>query len=200
MRFPDRGATRAYPERRWPWIIENNWYFSSVYSEKPIMPNGLGSPELDPNPTRARTFTELSRDARIEMKLRRLPANCPGNAQKYSPCFGRACTPAPYGNLGFGVAATCSRFGQSGAVSSGMGLGMREVKRPEKLRIWRPEVVSRAGVLRAAAADFGCRGEGRFPGAQHFLRKRSLAEHPLDGRKRPTADLEIKRDTRKVSS
>ncbi len=29
---------------------------------------------------------------------------------------------------------------------------------------------------------------GRFPGAQHFLRKRSLAEHPLDGRKRHTTD------------
>jgi len=27
------------------------------------MPNGLGSPELDPNPTRARTDADLSREA-----------------------------------------------------------------------------------------------------------------------------------------
>jgi hypothetical protein len=33
---------------------------------------------------------------------------------------------------------------------------------------------------------------GRFPGAQHFLRKRSLAEHPLDGRKRHIADIQIR--------
>ena len=34
------------------------------------MLNGLASPEIGPNPTRARTSAELSRDAQIQVDLR----------------------------------------------------------------------------------------------------------------------------------
>jgi len=63
---------------------------------------------------------------------------------------GELAPPPPVWKIEICTAAACSRVARSGAIRAGLGVGMREVKRHEKLRIWRPEVVSRAGVPRAA--------------------------------------------------
>jgi hypothetical protein len=58
--------------------------------------------------------------------------------------------------------ATCSRLGRSGAVWARMGVGMPEVKRLEKLRIWLPGVASRAGVQHVAGEIAGAERVGRL--------------------------------------
>jgi hypothetical protein len=61
-------VNRTYPELYRPWIIENNWLFRPDYAVKVIALNGLGFPELSPNPTESRTHAELCRVARIQVK------------------------------------------------------------------------------------------------------------------------------------
>jgi len=70
-------------------------------------------------------------------------------------------------NLGFRPATPCSRLARSGAVFAGMGIGMPRPKRLEKLGIWEPGAVSRAGAQRAVR-EIGGSGEVRVEGFQNF--------------------------------
>jgi hypothetical protein len=63
---------------------------------------------------------------------------------------------------------------RSGAVSSGMGVGMPEAKRLEKLRIWRPGAVSRGGVAHVARE---IRGAGRGGAAEFQVSSFSESGH-----------------------
>jgi hypothetical protein len=83
--------------------------------------------------------------------------------------------------------ATCSRSARSGAVCAGMGVGMPEVKRARRRRIWRPGAASRPGsrarVEKIPGAERRGRQNSRIPVFQKADPQKasvSVSDVPLD--------------------